>query len=752
MTQNINPSVNEIDCALASINRADFIQHDQPELISGHSIPAKRLAQQILYQITFPPDATILQIGAGSGYFTALLSQLAKQVYAVEKQPQLAEFARTNIEKLHIHNVTIIHTDGTKGLNEHAPFDIIVVSTPSIQKLDQLIKQLKVGGQLLCLETLQQAKLLLVRYKVDIEGSSTREELGIVNFSRDNIDLLVDMGIADESLLDQAKKIAQKNRTSVLKELHQLINIEDHTLYRSLAHQSGLPVGEVEDLLKIANPSLFHSFSKAFLDSHRIIPLVLTDDSLVFASSDTDPQTHDLRLIQPNKKLKQYLVTPTDFHRLWSALDLSRKHDNQTVLTASQDTNISDDLLEESHTQLNAHLITVFNAMLLDAVASRASDIHIEQYHKRTRVRLRVDGELRDLSHYDLSPMDYLGLINVIKLRAELNIAEKRLPQGGRSHLVVGGDTYDLRVQIQPSLYGEHAIIRLLPQNQSLLDIKQLGFSEPLANSYERLLQNPAGLVLVVGPTGSGKSTTLYAGLQTLAHDSSRKVITVEDPIEYSIDGIQQTRVRPDIGFHFSDAMRAFVRQDPDVILVGEIRDKETALEAVRASQTGHVVLSTLHSNDAIDALQRLYDLDIQANSLASELLSIIAQRLAKRICPHCKVSATPNPDILNELFPRQVPHNFQCFTGEGCKHCNGQGTSGRIAVIEYLQINPDLRKAIALQPPIVELRQLALDTGLMTMRDSALSHVIQGTIALDELPRILPQERMAPERRGLLT
>jgi len=340
-------------------------------------------------------------------------------------------------------------------------------------------------------------------------------------------------------------------------------------------------------------------------------------------------------------------------------------------------------------------------------------------------------------------------VINVIKLRAELNIAEHRLPQGGRSRLQLGDATYDLRIQTQPSLHGENAIIRLLPQTGRAMTIAELGMSPVVGARYQRLLDNPAGLVLVVGPTGSGKSTTLYAGLQTLADDGRRKVITVEDPIEYSIDNIQQTRVRSEIGFSFADAMRAFVREDPDVILIGEIRDQETALEAIRASQTGHVVLSTLHCNDAVDSLQRLYDLGIHPDSIAGELLAVIAQRLAKRICPHCRKPATPDPVILSEVFPDGPPTGFTCYEGEGCDKCDGRGTQGRIAIVEYMEVDTDIRNTISSRPPIGELRWRALDAGLVTMRDSALDHVIEGIIPLSELPRILPRERMAPEIRG---
>ena len=263
------------------------------------------------------------------------------------------------------------------------------------------------------------------------------------------------------------------------------------------------------------------------------------------------------------------------------------------------------------------------------------------------------------------------------------------------------------------------------------------------------MLENPSGLVLVVGPTGSGKSTTLYAGLSELAKDIRRKILTIEDPIEYSISNIQQTWTRPEIGFSFADGMRSFVRLDPDVILVGEIRDTETALEAIRASQTGHVVLSTLHSNDAVDALQRLYDLEVQPNSVASELKAVIAQKLAKRICPDCKAEAEPDPAILAELFPADVPGNFPCYEGKGCDNCSGRGTRGRVAVVEYMQVNSEIRDAISQKFPVARLRAIALDSGLTTMRDSGLSHVIQGVIPLSELRRALPVDRMAPEKRG---
>lgn len=752
--QNIdeNPfTTDTIQAAIDSTIRERFISSRNSSMIVGHSIPSTENVRHILASITFPSGCRLLHIGSGIGYLTAILSHLVTELIAIDRDESMVKQASIHTKNLGLTNIQLLHGDGKYGSPDHAPFDIILVSTPSLQDYSALLYQLTPHGKLITLEGNNDKLMHLVQYSQNQFGNLDRKDLKTINFSGKHDNILIPPEVVDTKLMNKAKALAKANGTFVIDELHKLVDVKDIDLYRSMADQHGLSLGNVDQLLQKADPSIFDSFSRAFLDHNHMIPLYIEITTLYVATNNPDTSIEDIQRVYPDYDIKKILVTPTDFLRLWSALDLSVQARMDSYKTDIADKSSEKDLLDKDKAHIEPRLISLFFALMLDAIGENASDIHIEQYSGRVRIRLRVDGDLHDITRFLLTPKEINGLINVIKLRGEINIAEQRLPQSGRSSLQAGGVQYDLRIQIQPSLHGEHVVIRLLPQTGNVIAVENLGFSTAMAKHYKRLLNNPVGLVLVVGPTGSGKSTTLYAGLQLLANDGRRKVISVEDPIEYSIDNIQQTRTRPDIGFNFSDAMRAFVRQDPDVILVGEIRDQETALEAIRASQTGHVVLSTLHCNDATDSLQRMYDLGVHPNSIASELLAVIAQRLAKRICPNCKKSVVPDEKIIAEVFPDGIPIGFRCYEGQGCDECGGKGTHGRVAVVEYMHVNYDIREAISRQPSIIELRSLALDAGLLTMRDSALDHVIQGSIPLSELPRILPAERMAPEPRGQL-
>ena len=745
------------EAALNSVSRHDFVAGaDMALSITGHSIPRQETVHHLLGLMPeIEPDQVVMHIGGGSGYLTAVLAELAHRVIYVDRNPVLADAARERFVSRGMHNIDIIEASADNGVETDELVDL-VLSTTFLPNPKVLLASLRDGGSLICLEGRAGPVPSVAMYRRAGNKLERARTLGWVDFNRNAEQILIDLGLVNDSDLEQARAEAAIKNERVLDVLRRSLNMEELDLYRSLAQQRGMVFTDADETLNHLNPDLFRRFSRTFLDLSRVIPVGEEEGTLFVVTDDPDARTDQLERLTPKHRIICHLVTPTDFRRIWSALDLTVKGSRfvaeQTDIPKARPENedgVKDLLGQATNKHISPYLVSVYEAILLDAVSEKASDIHVEQYEGRVRIGLRVDGDLHDLPQYQLSAREIRGVINVIKLRAELNIAEHRLPQGGRSRLQLGDATYDLRIQTQPSLHGENAIIRLLPQTGRAMTIAELGMSPAVGTRYQRLLDNPAGLVLVVGPTGSGKSTTLYAGLQTLADDGRRKVITVEDPIEYSIDNIQQTRVRSEIGFSFADAMRAFVREDPDVILVGEIRDRETALEAIRASQTGHVVLSTLHCNDAVDSLQRLYDLGVHPNSIAGELLAVIAQRLAKRICRHCRKTATPDPTVLAEVFPDGPPANFTCFEGEGCDKCNGRGTHGRVAIVEYMEVDTDIRNAISSQPPIGELRWRALDAGLVTMRDSALDHVIEGIIPLSELPRILPRERMAPEVRG---
>lgn len=736
-----------IDAALAEVPRRAFYAHGDEALgvAVGRSMPSTRALRSLLAAMQLRPGARVLHIGTGSGYAAAVLSRVAAEVFTIERMDALVELARGRFSQLGYTNIHVRHGDGMEGIPQLAPFDAILVSTRGPYRLDALQKQLDVGGTLVATSGRNRRRQTMLRVTRRSAEQFDSEELGEISVSSDIGELLITLGMASPETIREARRRAVERRTALVTEVRELVRIDDAELYRVLALDRGLRFSNAQALLPEIDPRPFERIPRAFLDHNRMVPLLERDGVVRIATSNPDASIEDIQKAFHGRTIDLCLVTPTDLRRLWASLDLglgSHDDDHANAHHAGVE-----DLLADDDGSLEAHAIALFDALLLDAIGERASDLHLERYGDQVVVRLRVDGELHDLPRYRLTPEELAGLINVIKVKANLDISERRLPQGGRARLRAGDDVFDLRIQTQPCLHGEHAVIRLLPQGSQLLGIDDLGFPAEICTRYRRLLSHPAGLVLVVGPTGSGKSTTLYGGLQVLAADKRRKVITVEDPIEYSIHGVQQTQVRPEIGFQFANAMRAFVREDPDVILVGEIRDSETALEAIRASQTGHLVLSTLHCNDAVDAVQRLFDLGMHPNSIASELLAVFAQRLAKRLCDRCRRPAEPDPEIMAELFPHGVPEGFRCFEGAGCDRCRGHGTRGRIAVIEFLSASPAVRASVARQPPLDELRATALGAGLISMRANAVRHVVQGTIPLSELPRILPLERLPAER-----
>jgi type IV pilus assembly protein PilB len=567
---------------------------------------------------------------------------------------------------------------------------------------------------------------------------SSEPEIDIAEDQRRLGDRVVDAGLATRPEVEAAAHEARAEGRPLGAELVHEGKVSERDVYVQLAAQHFLELADLLAVLGDADPALYRKVPARFRDARHVIPVRKTGDDLWVVTSEPREDARELAWALGARRVHVALVTPSDLKRLEVAFELGQV--GRPAPLAAQK---GSELLPRD-SELDATLVALYHALLGEAIVERASDIHLERYGERVRVRMRIDGDLHDMTHYHLTPQQHAGIVNVAKVKAGLDIAERRVAQGGRHSTQAAGRKFDLRIQTQPAMHGEHLVIRLLPQEQRVIAIDSLGFPAKEAAAYRRLLDAPSGLVLVVGPTGSGKSTSLYAGLQVMARDTTRKVITVEDPIEYAIDDVQQTQVRPEVGFNFADAMRVFVREDPDVIMLGEIRDGETALEAMRASQTGHLVLSTLHCNDAIDAVQRLFDLGVHPNSVASELVAVFAQRLARRICEHCRVPAEADPALLAEVFPRGAPPGFRCFRGSGCVHCHQRGTYDRVAVVEYLPLGPDLRTAIARKLPLDALRAEARKAGLSPMREQGLDFVQRGVIPFPELRALLSLEQLA--------
>jgi type IV pilus assembly protein PilB len=510
--------------------------------------------------------------------------------------------------------------------------------------------------------------------------------------------------------------------------------------YRRLASETGHPFSEAAELLPVLDVGLSRELTRDWQEKQRVIPVSIGDGVLVVASDSPGQGERKLRRHYGVDTIEYRVVTPTGFRRLRWAVDLG-----EIAPLVPEGAGAGDDDLLSHDLRTEAQSVGILESLLVDAAGTRASDIHVENGPEGVRVRIRVDGDLRELSHFALDWPQAASVVRVAKVKAGIDITDARKAQGGQFETRVGGRTYFVRVQTQPTIHGENVVMRLLPQDSSLGSVGALGFSCEAEERYRRLIENPGGLVLVVGPTGSGKTTTLHAGVRLLADDAARKVISIEDPVEYVCDGVQQVETCEEVGFTFAEAMRHFVREDPDVILLGEIRDRETALEAIRASQTGHLVLTTLHCNDALDAVQRLIDLGMQPNSIASELLAVFAQRLARRICLECREPVDPDPAVASEIFPDGVPDGFRCFRGRGCDHCGETGCYGRVAVVEMLPITSALRRAICRGATLEDLRDVARVERVISLRERALELVQDGTIAFESLPRFIPLDRLTP-------
>ena len=391
-----------------------------------------------------------------------------------------------------------------------------------------------------------------------------------------------------------------------------------------------------------------------------------------------------------------------------------------------------DDEGQGDYNVMEAPLVRLVNKVLTDAVKLKASDIHLETYEKTMRVRYRLDGTLIEQTTL---PYKLKGaVVSRVKIMANLDIAERRLPQDGRIKMTLGLKKIDLRVSTLPTIYGEKVVLRILDQDNLQLDLRNCGFSDISLAHFQEALNSPYGMILVTGPTGSGKSTTLYSALSTL-NTPDTNIMTAEDPVEYNLEGINQVHVNNEIGLTFANALKSFLRQDPDVIMVGEIRDLDTAQIATKAALTGHLVLSTLHTNDAPSTITRLADMGIEPFLIASSVRLVIAQRLLRRICANCKVQEFPGPEVLRMLeVSEQEAAGIKFFKGKGCNVCVNTGFKGRVAVHQVLPVSDAIRKLIVDRATPDEIEKVSLGEGILNLRMSALEKLKAGITSADEV------------------
>jgi general secretion pathway protein E/type IV pilus assembly protein PilB len=407
------------------------------------------------------------------------------------------------------------------------------------------------------------------------------------------------------------------------------------------------------------------------------------------------------------------------------------------------DDDAADDLAEE------ASVVRLVNEILTEAIRERASDVHIEPEEGGLQLRYRIDGILQQQALPTELKRFRAAIVSRLKIMARLNIAEKRLPQDGRITMRVEGREVDIRVSVIPMLYGEGVVLRILDKGRMLLSLQQIGMDDETYSRFRELILRPHGIILVTGPTGSGKSTTLYSALREIKNDTT-KIITIEDPVEYHVNGISQIQVQSKIGLTFATALRSILRHDPDVVLVGEIRDRETAEIAIEAALTGHLVFSTLHTNDAASAFARLTDMGIEPYLVASSLEGVLAQRLVRVICPACKVGYEPGrEDVPPDLPLRSIG---RLHRGAGCRECRGTGYTGRTGIFELLVPNPAIRQMIMDQAHSAEIQTAAVRSDMMTLRVSGTRKVLEGITTLEEVARVTKADEAPARTRPVAT
>ncbi len=545
------------------------------------------------------------------------------------------------------------------------------------------------------------------------------------------VDLLIKKGIITQDQVDAARDQIRKTGMPIEKALEKLGFISEVDISQALADSLGVPFMDLTDYL--IDSEVIKLIPEATAKKYRAVPLFKIGDSLTIAME--DPQ--DISAIDDiRKKAKMGAIEPVlsttgmiqaVIDQYYGAIGSAQ----ELVKGLTKEKMEAQDAKSLAEIATEAPVIKLVNLIIVQAVKDKASDIHIEPQEDNVLIRYRIDGLLHEVQKIPKHLQS--ALASRIKVMAMMDIAETRIPQDGRIQLKIENKSLDLRVSSFPTVSGENIVMRILDKTSVLLGLAELGFSNRELKDFDKLIRHPNGIVLVTGPTGSGKTSTLYAALSSI-NSIEKNIITIEDPVEYEIPLVRQTQVNPKAGLSFANGLRSILRQDPDIVMVGEIRDKETAEIAIQASLTGHLVFSTLHTNDAAGALTRLIDMGIEPFLISSSVIGILAQRLVRVICPKCKEKYTPSDQELRSL---ELSQKISFYHGKGCMKCKDTGFSGRIGIFELLLINDQIKNMIGAKASANEIRKKAVSLGMRILFDDGLEKIKNGITTAEEVLRV---------------
>lgn len=553
--------------------------------------------------------------------------------------------------------------------------------------------------------------------------------------------ILVDLGYLTEDQLWDVLENQKQSPGEVIGQVAVRMGlVTEAQVTEALAEQWGMPVVNLEETN--IPPKVLELVPQTMAELYKIMPISLVNDVLTVAMA--DPQNvaalddlrnflgYDIRGAVSSEADVDKAITRYYLEREDSIEDVLGEMDEDAEAEAGREGAI--DIGSEEELVNSSPIRKLLNMVLLLAIKDKASDVHFEPFEDEFKIRVKADGVLYEM----VPPPRHLAnaITTRIKVMSNLDIAERRMPQDGRIELNVGGNPVDLRVSVLPTMFGESVVMRILDRTVVQLDLNKIGMDPTTLSRFRTNLDEPNGIVLVTGPTGSGKTTTLYSALNEL-NDIETKIITTEDPIEYDIDGLIQVPVNPDIDVTFANVLRAILRHDPDKILVGEIRDFETAEIAIQSALTGHLVFSTLHTNDAPSTIARLRDMGVPPFMITATVEAVLAQRLVRRICADCRTEFEPSDELLMELqLPVEQARKYKFYYGKGCARCNNGGYKGRIGLYELLNVNDDIRDLIAANASTDEIRNMARTHGMTTLRESGLKLIFDGLTTIDEVVR----------------